>query len=366
MSDISARLSLPLLQPSQAQKHVTHNEALLILDALVQAGIAQFEAETPPAAASEGALYALGANPTGDWAGQGGDLALRAQEGWLFVTPAEGWHGWDLSDGGLRVWSGGAWEPVLPVLDNLNGIGVGTTHDATNRLAVAAPATLLTHDGAGHQLKINKAAGTDTATLLFQTGWTGHAEMGLAGDNDFAIKVSDGGSWTEALKIDAASGLVTGAAVQSSPTDTGAGRLMRADYGYGPGNLIGTVAQTGGVPTGAVIEQGSNANGSYTRWADGTQICVMRDFTINAAAAVICSEIWTYPASFAEVPDFIDITLSLQAGDWSDSTLRDNVSVCGTLGTPSVSAVNLGFYSSVGAITVSVSGCRCLAVGRWY
>lgn len=38
-------------------------------------------------------------------------------------------------------------------------------------------------------------------------------------------------------------------------------------------NVVGTVAQSAGVPTGAIIERGSNANGDYTRWADGTQIC---------------------------------------------------------------------------------------------
>ena len=38
-------------------------------------------------------------------------------------------------------------------------------------------------------------------------------------------------------------------------------------------NLVGTVSQSGGVPTGAVVERGSNANGEYVRFADGTQIC---------------------------------------------------------------------------------------------
>ncbi|MNJ61737.1 hypothetical protein D3C77_575420 [compost metagenome] len=37
--------------------------------------------------------------------------------------------------------------------------------------------------------------------------------------------------------------------------------------------IVGTVSQSGGVPTGAIIESGSNANGTYTRFADGTQIC---------------------------------------------------------------------------------------------
>jgi hypothetical protein len=35
-------------------------------------------------------------------------------------------------------------------------------------------------------------------------------------------------------------------------------------------NTVGTVSQSGGVPTGAIVERGSNANGQYTKWADGT------------------------------------------------------------------------------------------------
>lgn len=135
----------------------------------------------------------------------------------------------------------------------------------TNRISSSADATLLSHAGAGHQLKLNKAASGDTASLLYQTDFVGHAEMGLAGNNNFSVKVSpDGTSWTDALVVDAASGTLTGAAVQTSATDTGAGKMARADYTYGPGNLLGTVSQVGGVPTGAMIENGANANGRYT------------------------------------------------------------------------------------------------------
>lgn len=42
---------------------------------------------------------------------------------------------------------------------------------------------------------------------------------------------------------------------------------------YKRSNILGTVSQSGGVPTGAIIERGSNANGSYVRLADGTQEC---------------------------------------------------------------------------------------------
>ena len=61
MPDISPRLALPYLQPSQAQKHVTHNEALRRLDLLVQLVVVQFGAEVPPASPAPGAVWALGA-----------------------------------------------------------------------------------------------------------------------------------------------------------------------------------------------------------------------------------------------------------------------------------------------------------------
>ena len=74
MADTSARLKLPYLQPAQAQKHVTHNEAILLLDALVQTGIAAFDADTPPASPEEGAAYDVGGSASGAWAGHAGEV----------------------------------------------------------------------------------------------------------------------------------------------------------------------------------------------------------------------------------------------------------------------------------------------------
>ena len=54
MSDLSPNLALPLLLPAQAQKHVTHNEALALLDLLVQLRVQRFDARTPPEAPGDG------------------------------------------------------------------------------------------------------------------------------------------------------------------------------------------------------------------------------------------------------------------------------------------------------------------------
>lgn len=356
MSQNSPRLNLPFLQPSQAQKHVTHNEALRRLDLVVQLTVASTDATTPPAVPEQGELYALGASPSGDWAGHGGELAAWLDNSWHFVSPDTGWRAWDLAADLQKVWDGGTWTtPPIPT-QNLDGVGVGTSSDSTNRLSVRSPATLLSHDGGGHQLKINKSDASDTASLLFQSNWTGHAEMGLNGSTGFSIKVSpDGGSWTDALSIDPATGTATGAAVQNSADDTTAGRLMRADYGYGPGNLLGTVSEVSGTPTGAVIERGSTANGDYIRFADGTQICTAAlpatDCT-NAEGALFSSAFatWAFPATFADTP-----ALSGSGGATARFVGFD---------APSTSQVSYKVLSA--ASDASTLSPTVTAIGRWF
>ena len=60
---------------------------------------------------------------------------------------------------------------------------------------------------------------------------------------------------------------------------------------YDQASIVGTVSETGGAPTGAVIERGANANGEYTRWADGTQICTNDNAAITTAPAAFTGTI---------------------------------------------------------------------------
>ena len=104
-------------------------------------------------------------------------------------------------------------------------------------------------------------------------------------------------------------GLLTGTAVTQSPTDTTAGRLIRVQDGYVKGSILGTVSQSGGVPTGAIIQRGSNSNGRFTRFADGTQICTRLVSRTNEPITTPVAGIhvsdrhdYTFPASFVEIP----------------------------------------------------------------
>ncbi|WP_281966985.1 DUF2793 domain-containing protein [Roseovarius nanhaiticus] len=234
-SNVSTNLQLPYIQPNQAQKHVTHNEGMLRLDALVQLSVISAQTAAPPAAPAEGMRYILPLGATGVWSGRDGQLAVFEGGGWAFLAPLPGWTAWVVDQGAHVVFDGTAWQPVQQAGDhqNLARVGVQTAADDTNRLAVAADATLLTHDGAGHQIKVNKASAGDTASLLFQTDFQGRAEMGTTGTDDFAIKVSaDGAIFQTALSVDAATGRVDFPAGASglAPSDFGTSPLVTAEY----------------------------------------------------------------------------------------------------------------------------------------
>lgn len=210
--DHTARLDLPFIMAGQALKHITHNEALERLDALVQPIVQSCILAEPPVAPLPGEAWIVPEAAGGAWAGHGDEIAAFQSGAWRFYDPAEGWQVFDRAGDALLIYSGSQWVPVAAFGPGLPQWGVNTSADPVNRLAIAAQASLLTHEGAGHQLKINKAASPDTASLLFQSNWSGRAEMGLMGDDNWRIKVSaDGLDWLEALTIDA----TTGAAIFS-------------------------------------------------------------------------------------------------------------------------------------------------------
>ena len=280
MPDTSPILALPYILPSQAQKHVTHNEALRHLDAIVQLVVISAQLSEPPANPDPGDRYVVGAAATGDWAGQEGQIAVADPSGWLFYVPQPGWRADDLSTTGQIRFDGNAWTPILPVLDGITTLGVGTSADAANPLAVAGPATLLTHGGTDHRLKINKAHPTDTGSLLFQTGWSGRAEMGTTGTDDFSIKVSaDGSDFRQALVLDRNTG-----AVQAP------GNPAFLAYSAGTWNTI-TTTQTDLPFETEVMNRGGHYNpltGRFTAPVDGLYGFLINGFLGSATNGRVC------------------------------------------------------------------------------
>ena len=271
--DATGLLALPYIMPSQAQKHVTHNEALLALDSIVHLAVGSLAADAPPTAPKDGDRVVVGPNPAGAFSGHAGEVAAWSDGAWRFHAPRAGWRAALLPAGDLHVFDGTAWRPVEA--ERRERLGINADADATNRLAVSAPATLLTHEGADHRLVVNRAGAGDTASVLFQTDWSGRAEFGLAGGDGFVLKVSaDGADWRKALRVDPASGRVTlpasaPAALSLAPRDPSrsysAGDGLELDAALDPAGLHDpatgdvTIAEAGVYAVGLSLEPASLA-----------------------------------------------------------------------------------------------------------
>ncbi len=266
--DETPNLKLPYILPSQAQKHVTHNEALRLLDAVVNLSVKSRTLTAPPTTPSPGARYIVASPATGAWSAKNGMIGSFIDDGWLFIQPAIGWQAYVEAEAKLLVFDGTLWNPVSGgVPDNLSVsmLGIQATADAVNRFSLSAAASLFNNAGAGHQIKVNKQAATDTASLLFQTSWTGYAEMGLNGSSDFSIKVSDdGGIWRQAMRVDRATGNVAiGANAPVTRLDVD-GPIRPASYSK---LTIPTAANHG---AGALIYVSDASGGAQLAYSDGS------------------------------------------------------------------------------------------------
>ncbi len=238
-------LGLPYILAAQSQKHVPHNEAIRALDAIVQLSVLDRSLTEPPEFPAEGDRYIVASSPAGAWAGQAEKIAAFQDGTWMFYAPKEGWISWVNDENIAVAFDGAVWTALSSggggggVTDhggltglgdddhphyhnNARGdarytllnpamVGINAIADTTNRLSVGSAASLFNHAGTGgHQIKINKAAATDTASFLFQDAFSGRAEIGLTGDDDFHFKVSpNGAAFNEAIIINRTTGACT-------------------------------------------------------------------------------------------------------------------------------------------------------------
>ena len=121
-------------------------------------------------------------------------------------------------------------------------------------------------------------------------------------------------------------------------------------------NILGAVSQAAGVPTGRIIEDGSNANGWYIRFADGTQVCFYQ-LVFGGEGVGLRNSTWTYPVSFSSgprryitkgtFPNVTSATVGHRTGGVSTSSAGEFSAEC--------------IEPSAGSFSMPV-----LAIGRWF
>jgi hypothetical protein len=156
----TTNLALPLMAAAQSQKDVTHNDALLGLDAIVQLSVKNTTLTAPPGSPADGDRHLIASGATGAWLGKDLNVAMYSSGTWLFFAPRPGWRLWDETGLRLLIWQTSSWT-ALPVVasdaafslfdnaDNtkiavfeLSGITTATTHTYTLPNVTGALATL--------------------------------------------------------------------------------------------------------------------------------------------------------------------------------------------------------------------------------
>jgi hypothetical protein len=113
----TTKLVLPLVAFNQAQKHVTVNEALTRLDALVQLSVINRTLTAPPGSPQEGDRHIIASGATGAWLNKDLNVAAWQNGAWTFLVPRTGWTVWVEADNALYTWTGSTWEPTLNFTD---------------------------------------------------------------------------------------------------------------------------------------------------------------------------------------------------------------------------------------------------------
>lgn len=159
-------LGITLVETSQAQKEVTVNEALAIIDAILNTGAKDKDLATPPGSPAAGDVYIVAASPTGDWAGHAYHVAYFDQI-WKFITPNEGMTLWVNDENKLYAYDGASWA--------VYGVGKLSIYIPANKMIPSASA------GCAALTTVSLGAGMPSIQhLAFDASTAESAEFSLA------------------------------------------------------------------------------------------------------------------------------------------------------------------------------------------
>ena len=245
MSDITTHLLLPFILAAQAQKHVTHNEALRLLDAMVQLSVLDRDLTAPPAMPADGDRYIVASGATGLWAGWDLNVTTWVDGVWMRLVPRPGWLAWIADEAIFFVWNGSAWQSV------------GVPQDVSDAIFS------LVNDADPTKRALFSLSGISTATTRTFTLPNTSSELAiLAGTQTFNGNKTFSGNLT-------ASGTVT----MSGAAATIGTSVATSTYGMGTGATTTGVTKTVNLGTGGASGSNTVVNiGSPTAGAGGTTV----------------------------------------------------------------------------------------------
>lgn len=211
---------------------------------------------------------------------------------------------------------------------------------------------------------------TDQVKQVIQQWGAVLAMFGSATDTETLKKNIGAAARGANSDITSLSGLTTALSIAQGGTGGKTKAEARSGLGLGTAataGILGTVSQASGVPTGALMESGSNANGEYFKYASGMLICVKRNFNVPgfviAPGATGGSALYPFPADFADVPaKSFSGYATYGAGARTGIPLIDDSAASGG------AEVGWRFHikNTLAVSTEIIYACHLIAIGRWF
>jgi len=128
-------------------------------------------------------------------------------------------------------------------------------------------------------------------------------------------------------------------------------------------SAVGTVSQSSGTPTGDIIERGSNANGEYVKFADGTMICTLTFTGIGPINSSSGSGYYASAGSYSTSATFIAVPTVTGTSFNSSATTTSIISGSSNPSTTSFGSFFLWRFTSDSSTSFEIN---LMAIGRWY
>lgn len=294
MSANSTNLSLPYLSPGQAQKHVTVNESLRRLDAIVQLSVVSATVTAQPASPADGDVHIVPPGKSGaQWAAFANHALAYYRDGaWEQITPREGWLAHVRDTDRLLHFTGAAWAMYAPgqmlavsAADRLLGRAAAGAGAAEEIACTAAGRALIddadapaqrTTLGLGTAAVKNTGASGDAVPLLNTVNtWSATQVFQPAGYQGLAMRAKASGGAPTMIKFEASTGVIR---YDLQVSDDASGNAFGLNFYNASGVYAGTPlsvnASTGRLSLGALgsslvagADNAYNLGSAGSRWS---------------------------------------------------------------------------------------------------
>lgn len=177
----TTNLMLPYLEAAQAQKHVTVNETIRTLDALVHLSVKDRDLTEPPGSPADSDRYLVAMqSASGAWTAREGKIAVYQDGAWAFLEPREGWVLWIEDEDVLLVYNSASWVPAANA-----AASVTSANGAASSMMVVEEEITVTGSSTNSAFEIPNGAivlGVSSRVTQALSGSANTWQLGIAGE----------------------------------------------------------------------------------------------------------------------------------------------------------------------------------------